>query len=94
MSPGTGQGAAKARQRSMLFCLICGGDTRRFNSIYQRKGAGRTANGGGDDGRAPDLQADLDGTNHGKRRDEQPEYGDPHSPTKLSDACEAGVRRL
>ena len=94
MSPGGGQRAAKARQRCVLFDLVGRGDTRRFNSLDQLERAGRTANGRGDERGIPDLEADLYGTNQGKRRNEQPKDGDSHGPTKLSDTREAGVRRF
>ena len=94
MSPGAGQRAAKARQRRMFPRLISRSDTRRFNSIHQLECSGRTANGRRYDRRVPDLQADLHRTNRGKRCHEHSKDGDPHSPTKLSDACVGGVRRL
>ena len=94
MSPNRRQGATKARQRGVFSSLISRRDSRCFNSLNQLQCAGRTASGGGGERRVPDLQADLDRTNSGKRRHQQPKESDPRSPTKLSNAREAGVRRL
>ena len=94
MSPGSRQCATKVRQRGLFSSLISRRDARCFNSFNQLQCAGRTASGGGGECGVPDLQADLDGTNSGKPRHQQPKDSDPRSPTKLSNACEAGVRRL
>jgi hypothetical protein len=91
MCPGWSQGTAKFRECGLLFSLVGGGESGRFNSFDQLKRAGRTVDGSGDDFWSPDLQADLHRANCREGGHDQRKYRDTDGSTELSSSVQTGI---